>query len=74
VDQRGDLPVGTVTFLFTHIEGSTRLLQRIGDRYPAVLARHHELLRGAFSRYGATEVDTEGDARCRKARRSGEPF
>jgi class 3 adenylate cyclase len=39
------LPTGTVTFLFTDIEGSTRLLQRLGDRYADVLATHHRLLR-----------------------------
>jgi class 3 adenylate cyclase len=43
-----DLPTGTVTFLFTDIEGSTRLLQQLGDRYPTVLKQHHELLRTAI--------------------------
>ena len=56
------LPEGPVTFVFTDIEGSTALLQRIGDGYPAVLARHHELLRDAFSRHAGTEVGTEGDS------------
>ncbi len=56
------LPTGTVTFLFTDIEGSTRLLQRLGDRYPAVLEEHQRLLREAFGRHEAVEVATEGDS------------
>lgn len=55
------LPGGTVTFVFTDIEGSTRLLQRIGDRYTGVLGRHRELLRGAVASQGGVEVDSEGD-------------
>ena len=54
------LPQGTVTFLFTDIEGSTRLVQELGPRYRDVLERHQELLRDAF-RAGA-EVGTEGDS------------
>ena len=57
-----DLPTGTVTFLFTDIEGSTRLLHELGDRYPDALAEHRRLLRQAFCRHGGTEVDTQGDA------------
>ena len=58
-----DLPAGTVTMLFTDIEGSTRLLHRVGDdRYTALLAEHRRLLRDAFDAYGGTEVDTQGDA------------
>lgn len=56
-----DLPSGTVTFLFTDIEGSTRLLAALGDRYPDVLADHHRLLRAAFEAHGGHEVDNEGD-------------
>jgi predicted ATPase/class 3 adenylate cyclase len=56
------LPTGTVTFLFTDIEGSTRLLHELGDGYGEVLAEHRRLLREAFSRYGGVEVDTQGDA------------
>lgn len=59
---RAELPAGTVTFLFTDIEGSTRLLHALGDRYPAVLAAHRDLLRAAFERHGGVEVDTQGDA------------
>jgi predicted ATPase/class 3 adenylate cyclase len=61
--QRPDLlPSGTVTFLFTDIEGSTRLLLELGDRYADVLAEHRRLLRDAFVRHGGVEVDTQGDA------------
>jgi class 3 adenylate cyclase len=56
------LPVGTVTFLFTDIEGSTRLLSALGDRYPALLATHNELLRNSLARHAGIEVSTEGDA------------
>src|SRR3954452_8577462 len=56
------LPRGVVTFLFTDIEGSTRLLQRLGDRYADVLARHHTLIRGCLNEHDGHEVDTEGDA------------
>ncbi len=57
-----DLPAGTVTFLFTDIEGSTRLLQELGDRYADVLTDHRRLLREAFAQYGGREVDTQGDS------------
>jgi len=51
-----------VTFLFTDIEGSTRLLQRLGDVYASVLTAHQQLLRAAFAAHGGVEVDTQGDA------------
>ena len=58
-----DLPTGTVTFLFTDIEGSTVLLQRLGDsRYAEVLEEHRRLLREAFAEGHGQEVDTQGDA------------
>jgi predicted ATPase/class 3 adenylate cyclase len=57
-----DLPTGTVTFLFTDIEGSTRLLEEVGERYADVLADHHRLLRASFRSHGGVEVDTAGDA------------
>ena len=58
-----NLPTGTVTFLFTDIEGSTTLLQRLGDRrYVEVLAEHHRLLRQAFAERNGQEIDTQGDA------------
>lgn len=55
-------PVGTVTVLFTDIEGSTQLLQQLGDRYAEVLAEHRELLRSIFLAHNGYEVDTQGDA------------
>ena len=57
-----DLPTGTVTFLFTDIEGSTRLLGELGEKYADVLAEHNRLLREAFSRHGGLEVGTQGDS------------
>jgi class 3 adenylate cyclase len=57
-----DLPSGTVTFVFTDIEGSTRLLHELGERYGAVLADHRRTLRSAFGQHGGVEVDTQGDA------------
>ncbi len=57
-----ELPSGTVTFLFTDIEGSTRLLEELGERYPDALGEHRRLLREAFERHGGVEVDTQGDA------------
>jgi predicted ATPase/class 3 adenylate cyclase len=59
---RADLPTGTVTFLFTDIEGSTRLLTELGERYPAVLTEHRRALRQAFGNHGGVEIDTQGDA------------
>ena len=57
-----ELPAGTVTFLFTDIEGSTRLLRELGDDYAGVLADHRRLLREAFAQHGGVEVDTQGDS------------
>ncbi len=57
-----ELPSGTVTFLFTDIEGSTRLLHELGDAYADVLAEHRRVLRDAFVRHHGVEVDTQGDA------------
>jgi len=57
-----ELPTGTVTFLFTDIEGSTRLLRELGDDYADLLAKHRRALRDAFARNGGVEVDTQGDA------------
>jgi predicted ATPase/class 3 adenylate cyclase len=55
-------PVGTITLLFTDIEGSTRLLQQVGSAYTDILARHHQLIRAAIESCGGSEVKTEGDA------------
>ncbi len=57
-----ELPTGTVTLLFTDIEGSTRLLQQLGHRYEEVLSGCRQLLRAAFHRWNGYEVDTQGDA------------
>ena len=57
-----DLPRGTVTFLFTDIEGSTRLLKSFGDGYAEVLEEHQRILRAAFEQSGGREIDTQGDA------------
>jgi len=59
---RAELPTGTVTFLFTDVEGSTRLLQDHGTRYAELLAEHRKALRAAFAGHGGVEVDTQGDA------------
>ena len=56
-----ELPTGTLTLLFTDIEGSTRLLDELGQRYVDVLAEHHRLLREAFERHGGVEANTQGD-------------
>ncbi|NIM95024.1 MAG: AAA family ATPase [Anaerolineales bacterium] len=55
-------PEGTVTFLFTDIEGSTQLLQRLQDHYPVVLEDQRDLLRSTFERWDGCEVDTQGDS------------
>jgi predicted ATPase/class 3 adenylate cyclase len=57
-----ELPSGTVTFLFTDIEGSTRLLHELGDAYAEALAEHRRALRKAFACHGGVEFGTEGDA------------
>jgi alpha-glucoside transport system substrate-binding protein len=57
-----ELPTGTVTFLFTDIEGSTRLVQQLGHRYEQVLADHQRILRECFAAYHGREVDTQGDS------------
>ncbi len=60
--QSADLPQGTVTFVFTDIEGSTRLLTALGAQYPALLSKHHAVLRHNIATNRGTEVKTEGDA------------
>jgi predicted ATPase/class 3 adenylate cyclase len=57
-----EFPSGTVTLLFTDIEGSTRLLEQFGPGYDEILAAHHRLLRGAFAANDGYEVKTQGDA------------
>jgi len=58
----GAPPTGTVTFLFTDIEGSTQLVQRFGAEWPALLERHREALRSAFAAHDGWEQGTEGDS------------
>lgn len=57
-----NLPTGTVTLLFTDIEGSTRLLERLGDQYITLLTECRYLLRDVFRQWNGHEVDTQGDA------------
>jgi len=57
-----ELPSGTVTFLFTDIEGSTRLLEEHGEGYAELLGEHRRVLRKTFGRHRGVEVDTQGDA------------
>jgi predicted ATPase/class 3 adenylate cyclase len=57
-----NLPIGTVTFLFTDIDGSTRLLQTLGRQYREVLERHAAILRGVLVAHEGVEISTEGDA------------
>src|SRR4249919_1586169 len=60
---RGDLPSGTVTFLFTDVEGSTKLLHELGaEAYAEALADHRRVVREACAHHGGVEVDTQGDA------------
>ena len=56
------VPQGTVTFVFTDIEGSTELLKRLGDRYAEVVAEHRRILREEFGARDGVEMDTQGDA------------
>jgi class 3 adenylate cyclase len=56
------LPSGTVTFLFTDIEGSTALLKELGERYGDVLGRERGILRETLTNAGGQEIDTQGDA------------
>jgi predicted ATPase/class 3 adenylate cyclase len=57
-----ELPTGTVTFLFSDIEGSTRIAQERPADWPDILARHRELMRASFAAQGGVEVGTEGDS------------
>src|SRR5438552_1875262 len=65
-------PTGTVTFLFTDIEGSTQLALALGDGYAEALALHHQLLQEAFAAHGGTVVDAQGDGFFVVFRRAGE--
>ena len=59
-----DLPTGTITFLFTDIEGSTRLWQMLPDAMPHALKRHDAILRSAIESRGGAVFRTVGDAFC----------
>ena len=56
------LPEGTVTFVFTDIEGSTRLLQELGDDFAEVAREHRRIVRDAFGAHAGAEIDTQGDS------------
>jgi predicted ATPase/class 3 adenylate cyclase len=60
---QADLRSGTVTFVFTDVEGSTKLLREVGaEAYAEALAEHRRILRTAFGAHNGTEIDTQGDA------------
>ena len=55
-------PSGTISFLFSDIEESTQLLEKLGDQYPLALAEHHKILRTAIQKWNGREMDTQGDS------------
>ena len=57
-----ELPSGTVTFVFSDIEGSTGLLKRLGERYGEVIAEHRRIVRETFGAHDGVEIDTQGDS------------
>ena len=57
-----ELPEGTITILFTDIEGSTRLLDQLKDRYAKLLDEHHHLMRQTFKKWQGREIETAGDS------------
>src|ERR671929_23550 len=57
-----ELPTGTVTFLFTDVEGSTRLLRELRDDYATALADHQRIVRAALEAHSGWEIDTQGDS------------
>src|SRR4028119_919612 len=69
-----DLPTGTVTFLFTDIEGSTRLWERDAQAMQAALARHDEIIRDAMESRGGYVFKTVGDAFCAAFRAAPDAF
>jgi class 3 adenylate cyclase len=56
------LPAGTVTFVFSDVEGSTELLKRLGDRYGELLSEHRRIVRDVFGAHSGVEIDAQGDA------------
>jgi len=69
-----DLPVGTVTFVFTDIEGSTRLVLDLGEAFPPVLERHNDLVLGAVKENQGLMVKNEGDGFSLRFSRRSTPF
>jgi class 3 adenylate cyclase len=57
-----NLPAGTVTFVFSDIEGSTGLLKRLGEGYTELIADHRRIVRDTFGRHQGIEIDTQGDS------------
>jgi class 3 adenylate cyclase len=62
LDEMTHLPAGTVTFLFSDIEGSTGLLKRLDERYAELIADHRRIIRDTFSEHGGIEIDAQGDS------------
>src|SRR5512143_194999 len=62
IDSPASIPSGTVTFLFTDIQGSTQLLERLREQYALVLAEQRDVLRAIFAEWNGHEIDTQGDA------------
>lgn len=56
------LPSGTVTFVFSDVEGSTALLKRLGERYGDVISEHRRIVRETFGAHDGVEIDTQGDS------------
>ena len=67
-DSPASIPSGTVTFLFTDIQGSTQLLERLREQYALVLAEQRDVLRAIFAEWNGHEIDTQGDVRLRVTR------
>jgi class 3 adenylate cyclase len=62
VTSAAERPTGTVTFLFTDIEGSTRLLRELRDEYAGALGDHQRIIREALAAHDGSEIDTQGDS------------
>jgi class 3 adenylate cyclase len=60
--EMAELPAGTVTFVFTDLEGSTALVKELGETYGEVLSQHRRIVRDTFGASGGSEIDTQGDA------------
>src|SRR5512135_1485782 len=62
IDSPASIPSGTVTFLFTDIQGSTQLLERLREQYAIVLAEQRDVLRAIFAKWNGHEIGTQGDS------------